>query len=190
MSDRDDVLNYWLNELGPKGWYAGGEALDAEIKSRFQHLWDKADQGKLQWLDDAEGVLAYLIVTDQFSRNMFRGQAKAFSTDEKARDAARKAIDSDWDLVVAEPQRQFFYLPFMHSEVLADQDFGIELFETRMPGTGSGNAEHAKAHREIIHRFGRFPYRNEAFGRETTSAEQAFLDGGGYAEVLRQVQSG
>jgi uncharacterized protein (DUF924 family) len=89
---------------------------------------------------------------------------------------------------VAEPERQFFYLPLMHSEVLADQEHGLRLILTRLPRTGAQNLLHARAHREVIRRFGRFPYRNEVLGRRTTSEEQSFLDGGGYGGVVRELQ--
>lgn len=190
MSDPVEVLDYWLGELGPDGWYAGGTELDDQIRDRFGDLWQAAADGGLDhWVDGPAGSLAFLVVTDQFPRNMWRGSAKGFSTDAMALAAARKAIAAGWDMAVPEPERQFFYLPFMHSELLADQQECIGLMDERMPETGESNRLHARAHAEIIHRFGRFPYRNDAFGRETTAEEQAFLTGGGYGAIVEQLKS-
>lgn len=190
MSDPVTVLDYWLDEVGEDGWYAGGEDLDGEIRDRFGDLWQAAADGGLDhWVDGPAGTLAFIVVTDQFPRNIWRGSAKAFSTDAAALDAARRAIAAGWDLQVPEPERQFFYLPLMHSEVLADQEDCIGLMDERMPETGASNQLHARAHTEIIRRFGRFPYRNDAFGRETTPDEAAFLAEGGYATVVQSLQS-
>ncbi|WP_028028266.1 DUF924 family protein [Gemmobacter nectariphilus] len=191
MSDPVEVLDYWLGDLGPEGWYAGGEDLDAEIRDRFGDLWQAAADGGLDhWVEGPAGSLAFLVVTDQFPRNMWRGSAKAFSTDAMALAAARKAIAAGWDMDVPEPERQFFYLPFMHSEALAVQEECIRLMDERMPETGASNQLHARAHAEIIRRFGRFPYRNDAFGRETTPEEREFLDNGGYAAIVETLKAG
>lgn len=190
MSDPVMVLDYWLGELGEAGWYAGGEDLDTEIRDRFGDLWQAADEGGLEhWVDGPAGTLAYLIVTDQFSRNIWRGQGKAFDTDARALAAARKAIAEGWDLAAPEPERQFFYLPFMHSENLSDQEYCITLMDERMPETGASNRIHARAHTEIIRKYGRFPYRNQAFGRSNTPEEDAFLEAGGYMPVLEAVKA-
>ncbi len=190
MKTPQQVLAYWLDEVGPEGWYAGGEALDAEIRDRFGATLDLAAEGSLGlWLTNASEMLAYIIVTDQFSRNIHRGSAKAFETDPAACIAAKVAIAKDWDLRIDGMARQFFYMPLMHSENLFDQDRAVRLICARMPDAGDGNLPHAKAHREIIRKFGRFPFRNAALGRKTTDAEQDFLDNGGYAAILRQVQT-
>ena len=192
MSDPVMILDFWLNEIGPKGWYVADEAVDAVIAARFGEAQAAASAGHLEhWVDGPSGTLAYLILTDQFSRNLFRGQAEAFACDSRARDAARRAVTEGWDLEVPEPARQFFYLPFEHSEDMADQNFAVELFETRMtPSEGEGDAAlHARVHRSIIKRFGRFPFRNAALGRKTTADEQAFIDEGGYGAAVRALQS-
>ena len=190
MTGPQDVLRYWLDEKSPADWYSGDAALDAEIRARFEPLWDRAAQGALAlWLTCPSETLAYVILTDQFPRNMFRGTRQAFATDGIARTAAKMAIDRDWDLRIDGAARQFFYMPLMHSENLCDQDRAVRLFLTRMPDTGEGNLDHAKAHREIIRRFGRFPFRNVALGRPSTRAEQDFMDHGGYGEVLRGIQA-
>ncbi|MEY1555725.1 DUF924 family protein [Yoonia sp. R2331] len=190
MRTPQEVLAYWLDEIGPKGWYAGGADLDDEIRTRFGETWQLAADGALGlWLTCASETLAYIILTDQFSRNMFRGQAKAFDTDPAACIAAKVAIAKDWDLKIDGMARQFFYMPLMHSENLFDQDRAVRLICSRMPDGGEANLLHAKAHREIIRRFGRFPFRNEALGRATTEKERQFLEQGGYGAIMRELEA-
>jgi len=185
MADPAQVLDYWLGDIGAEGWYAGGEALDADIRDRFADLWAAAHAGGLDhWVEGTPGTLAYLIVTDQFSRNIWRGDARAFATDGRALSAAKRSIGAGWDLAAPEPERQFFYMPLMHSEVMADQEACIGFFATRMRETGADNLVHARAHAEVIRRFGRFPFRNAALGRETTAEEAAFLADGGYMAAV------
>ncbi|MFN3823815.1 MAG: DUF924 family protein [Pseudorhodobacter sp.] len=189
MSDPVEVLDFWLGEIGPDRWYAGGEEIDATIRDRFGDLWQAAQDGGLDhWIDGPAGTLAFLVITDQFSRNIHRGKPEAFATDAQARAAARQAVAAGWDMQVPEPERQFFYLPFEHSEDPADQALAVELIPSRMPETGAETALHARAHQEIIRRFGRFPFRNAALGRDSTAEERAFLDAGGYAAVVRELQ--
>ena len=190
MSDPEEVLDYWLGDVGPEGWYAGGTLLDTEIRDRFADLWSAAERGGLDhWIDGAGPTLAFIVLTDQFPRNMWRGQAASFATDPLARAAATRAVEAGWDLMAPEPDRQFFYLPFEHSEDPADQETSVALFAERMPETGADNLLHARAHREIIARFGRFPFRNAALGRETTAEEAAFLAEGGYGAVVAAMKS-
>ena len=184
----DEVTEYWLG-LGEAAWYKADDAVDETIRSRFGTAWEAARAGGLtDWPETPLGALAYLILTDQFPRNMFRGDARSFATDARALAAAEAAIAADRDLSVPEPERQFFYLPYMHSEELAHQDRGLALIADRMPETGAGNLLHGRVHREIIRRFGRFPYRNAALGRSDTAEERAFLDEGGYGAVLREIE--
>ena len=130
------ILAYW-QDLGPEGWYAGGEALDREIRSRFEGDWNTAAQGgNSDWMHCPEGMLAYLILTDQFPRNMFRGSGKAFSTDPLARRVAHYAWQNGADLRIDEPIRQFFYLPLEHSENPFDQDRSVALVKARMVEAG------------------------------------------------------
>lgn len=190
MTLAQEIVQYWINEVGPKGWYMGGEELDTQIRERFEKHWFEAMEGAYgPWLMDAEGTLAYLILTDQFPRNMFRGDARSFASDPLARAAAKQAIAQGWDQKVDAQSRQFFFLPLMHSENLVDQDRSVELFRTRMDGD-QGNIIHAEAHRAVIRDFGRFPYRNEALGRKTTQAEQKFLDAGAYASLVKRMSDG
>jgi len=180
-----EVTAFWLS-AGEAAWYKQDAAFDAEIRDRFLPAWQAAHDGGLQdWAIDAEGALGFIILTDQFPRNMFRGDARSFATDDLAKSVSCRAIERGWDMRTSEPERQFFYLPFMHSERLSEQDRGVRLIAERMEQ--GNNLLHAKAHREIIRRFNRFPYRNDALGRETTAAEQAFLDAGGYGAILREM---
>ena len=190
MANPDDILAFWLDEVGPKGWYGGGEELDQTIRDRFEETYDKACLGALSlWLTYPSGTLAYIILMDQFPRNMFRGTPKSFATDRVACAAAKAAIAKGWDLKIDEPARQFFYMPLVHSECLTDQDRAVRLIKTRMPETGEGNLLHAKAHREVIRRFGRFPNRNAAIGRETPASEAEFLEDGGYGAMVEELKA-
>lgn len=189
MSDPMTVLTFWLETIGPKGWYEVNADVDAEIVAQFGALWEAAYDGGLEhWVDGAMGSLAYLIVTDQFPRNMFRGQAMAFGTDARARDAARRALAQNWDQDVPTPERQFFYLPLEHSEDLEDQALAVDCFITRMDSPET--ALHARAHQAIIQRFGRFPFRNTALGRASSPEEKAFMAEGGYGAIVRALQAG
>ena len=190
MADPVEVLDYWIGELGPDGWYAGDAATDAECRLRFADLWQAAADGGLEhWVDGTVGTLAYLVVTDQMSRNIHRGTALAFATDPLALAAAKRAVAQGWDLGAPEPERQFFYLPFEHSEVPEDQDRAVDLIGGRLPEGGAETLLHARAHREIIRQFGRFPFRNAALGRVSSAGEEAFLEEGGYGALVRKLQA-
>ena len=189
MSDPVAVLDFWLDEIGPGGWYSGAAEVDEACTAGFGDLVDAARDGSLEhWIDGPAGTLAYLLLTDQFPRNIYRGQALSFASDPRARAAARKAIAEGWDMKVPEPERQFFYMPLEHSEDLADQDLVISLMEERMP-SDPDMALHARAHREMIRRYGRFPGRNAALGRENTPAETEFLAAGGYGALVQQMRA-
>jgi len=189
MDDPLDILEFWLGEVGAEGWYAGGEALDDLCREQCVDLWQAAREGGLDhWVDGTVGTLAFLILTDQLPRNMFRGQADSFATDPLALAAARRAVEEGWDMGAPEPERQFFYMPFEHSENPADQARAVRLMEERLP-LDPEMALHARAHQEIISRFGRFPSRNTALGRDTTLAEAAFLAEGGYGSVVAALQA-
>ncbi|MEJ2021259.1 MAG: DUF924 domain-containing protein [Maritimibacter sp.] len=188
MVKPEDILSFWLDEVGPEGWYRGDEALDDEIRDRFLTTWERAQEGALSlWLTYPSGVLAYVILTDQFPRNMFRGMARAYASDKVALAAAKCAIAKGWDQRIDEPARQFFYLPLMHAESQMDQDRCVRMMLTRMPQTGAVNLKHAIAHREVIRRFGRFPFRNEALHRHSSEHEAEFFAEGGYGAVLNKV---
>lgn len=188
MSDPVEVLDYWLGEVGEDGWFAGGAALDDEIRNRFGDLWQAAKAGGLEhWAEGSVGTLAYLILCDQMSRNMHRGSAEAFATDDQARAAARRAIAEGWDMGVPEPERMFFYLPFEHSEDPADQVRSVQLMRDRLADREM--LLHAEAHQQIIARFGRFPYRNAALGRDSSTEETAFMTEGGYPALIERLKA-
>lgn len=190
MADPDSILGFWLEDVGEGGWYAGGAELDALIRSRFQSDWDRAMAGEfLHWFTCSHGMLAYIILTDQFPRNMFRDTARAFASDRLALPAAKSAISKGFDLRIEGMARQFVYMPLMHNECLSDQDRCVRLMKERMPDGGTANLTHARAHREIIRWFGRFPTRNEALARSSSSQELAHLDNGGYGSVLELVNA-
>jgi len=188
MANPEQILAYWLDEVGETGWYKSDEALDQGIRDRFETDWYRAMRGACaMWLTYPGGTLAYIILTDQFSRNMFRGTGKAFASDKLARAAAKAAIARGWDKRIDGMARQFFYIPLMHSECLVDQDRCVRLMKERMPDGGAANLIHAKAHREVIRRFGRFPTRNAALERCPTSPEASFVSEGGYRKALELV---
>ncbi|WP_371168934.1 DUF924 family protein [Aliiroseovarius sp. 2305UL8-7] len=191
MATAEEVVHFWINETGPQGWYNGSEALDQEICERFGDDWEAAREGhRDDWQTSPMGALGFLILTDQFPRNMFRGDARSFATDAAARACSEQAIAQGHDMRIAVPDRQFFYMPLMHSEEMADQDRCVALMAERMSDPlGQGDTLHARIHREIIVRFGRFPYRNDALGRVTTSEEQAFIDDGGYVNLREAFQA-
>ena len=171
-----DVLAFW-REAGPDRWYTRDAGFDALLRERFLDLWEEAAAGRLSsWEDSDDGTLALVILLDQFPRNMFRGLARAFSSDALAREVAARAILRGVDMRTDAPLLQFLYLPFMHSEDLADQVRCVELFQ-RDPE----NLQYADRHADIIRRFGRFPHRNGTLGRITTPEEKAFLDAGGFS---------
>jgi uncharacterized protein (DUF924 family) len=189
MADPVEVLDFWLGEVGPEGWYKGGAELDALCRDRFGELWQAAHDGGLEhWVGGTAPTLAYLIVTDQLSRNLFRDDPRAFACDARALAAAKVAVESGWDMDAPEPERQFFYMPFEHSEVPADQAMAIHLMDTRLT-SDPDMALHARAHAEVIRRFGRFPTRNAALGRVNTPEEQTYLDEGGYMAVVKALKS-
>jgi uncharacterized protein (DUF924 family) len=170
------VVAFW-RDAGPGKWFRGGDAFDAACRERLGDAHYAAARREFDgWSSTAEGALALLLLLDQIPRNIFRGSGHAFATDGLARHFARLAVDAGHDAAFEPALRAFFYLPFEHSEALADQDRSVALFAA----LGDANyRDYAFAHRDIIVRFGRFPHRNAALGRETTPEEQAWLDAGG-----------
>jgi uncharacterized protein (DUF924 family) len=173
-----DIAMFWI-KAGPRRWFAKDEAFDAEIRERFEALHHAAARRELDaWAQTSDGALALLLLLDQFPRNLFRGSPHAFATDPLARHFAQEAIECGFDAAVNPALRQFFYLPFEHSEVLADQERSVALC------AASGDKDLLKwagIHRDIIVRFGRFPHRNASLGRTNTPDEDAFLKSGGFA---------
>jgi uncharacterized protein (DUF924 family) len=168
-----DVLRFWFrgDERDPR-WFRKDDAFDLEIRERFLPVYEQAARGGLAaWRESPAACLALVIVLDQFPRNMFRGTAQAFAADALAREAARTIVAQGWDRAMSPAQRLFAYLPFEHSEDLADQDLSCEL----MKGFDAEQVRYAERHRDIIRRFGRFPHRNAALGRASTAEEIEFL---------------
>lgn len=179
--EAEEVLRFWLDEVGPERWYQPDPELDARIRERFEGLWRRAAEGRLeQWLSEARSALALVIVLDQFPRNMFRGTAEAYRSDRRALRAANEALRRRFDKAIPEPERQFFYLPLMHAEDLPFQERCVRLIMLGLPETGAEQLDHARRHREVIRRFGRFPSRNLALGRRDTEAERRYRESGGY----------
>jgi len=171
-----DVVSFW-RDAGPGRWFRKDDGFDALFRERFLSAHEAAARGELDaWAGTAEGALALLTLLDQFPRNCFRGAARMYATDPKAREVASAAVAAGFDLQVAPELRGFFYLPFMHSERIEDQDRCLELMQP-LGGDGSRYAAH---HRAIIERFGRFPHRNAILGRQSTPEEQQFLEEGGF----------
>lgn len=177
-----DVLGFW-RAAGPTKWFAHVRAFDEAIRLKFEPVHHRAARGEYDnWAATAEGSLALLVLLDQFPRNLYRNSAHAFATDPKARSIARAAVAAGQDRQVEPLLRAFFYLPFEHSEDLADQDESVRLFTALKDDAGDAESlKWAVLHRDIIVKFGRFPHRNPALGRITTPNEQTWLDDGGFA---------
>ena len=172
-----DVVAFW-RDAGPQAWFSKSDAFDADFRQRFEAAhWAAASRQLDEWLEDADGALALMILLDQFPRNAFRGTAHMFATDPLAQYFAERAIASGHDLAVDPRLRQFFYLPFEHAESLVTQNRGVSLMEH----LDADSLRWAVLHRDIVKRFGRFPHRNAALGRQTTQAEQEFLEAGGFS---------
>jgi uncharacterized protein (DUF924 family) len=172
-SEIQNVLEFWFVEHGREQWFQKDDAFDAEMADRFGALHIRASSGGcVAWESTVDGRMALIVVLDQFSRNLHRDDARAFAQDARARDIARTAIALG-DHVGADPNRKLFlYLPFEHSEALADQDWCMSL----MTALGDPDLlDYANRHRVIVERFGRFPHRNAALGRDSTAQEQEFL---------------
>jgi uncharacterized protein (DUF924 family) len=181
----DEVLAFWFGEPGspdcckPRAeWFVKSDAFDARIRERFGATVQAAlDGGCEHWCDDRRGALAYLIVLDQFTRNIHRGTPAAFAGDPQALAAARRIVERGWDKACQPAQRSFCYLPFEHSESAADQQESLRLFGELKRETGDGGGyDWALKHQRVIERFGRFPHRNEILGRQSTAEEIAFLE--------------
>jgi len=173
-----DVVAFW-REAGPSKWFKRDDAFDARCRGLLELHLSAARRELDGWRAHATGALALLILLDQIPRNAYRGSAHAFATDPLAKSIAADAIDAGFDLTTEQTLRPFFYLPFEHSEQLADQDRAVALHRERL--TAPNADAWATLHRDIILRFGRFPHRNAVLGRATTAEEQAFLDEGGFA---------
>lgn len=169
----DDVLKFWFTDSSPKQWFMRSDAFDAAIRDTLGPLHERAAAGELDdWATTPRGALALMILLDQAPRNLHRGSARAFASDPAALRHARAAIEAGFDAGLTDDERVFFYLPFEHSEDLADQERCIELCSALAT---KQYVDYAVRHRDIIARFGRFPHRNAVLGRASTPEELEFL---------------
>ena len=172
-----DVIAFW-SEAGPSRWFAKDEAFDRRFRNAFINEHEAACRGELDhWQRTPGGALALVLLLDQFPRNAFRGTPRMYASDAMALRLAEVAIAAGHDRHIDADLRLFLYLPFAHSESLAQQERSVALCRA----LGAENLAHARGHRDIVKRFGRFPHRNVILGREMTAEEQRFLDAGGYA---------
>jgi uncharacterized protein (DUF924 family) len=176
-TDAAAVVTFW-REAGPRRWFAKDPAFDAHFRARFLSLHEAATRGELaHWMSSSEGALALMILLDQFPRNAFRGTARMYATDGFARVLADAAIRAGHDRQIEADLRVFMYLPFGHSESLADQERSVALVRS----LGEPHLSHAQGHHDIVQRFGRFPHRNPILGRTMRPEEQIYLDEGGFS---------
>ena len=178
MTRSNEVIAFW-REAGAAKWFARDDAFDAEFRQRFESAHFAAARGEYEaWMESGEGALALQILLDQFPRNCFRGTAHSYATDGLARHYAQRAVEAGLDRDVEASLRVFCYMAFEHSESLPHQDQAVSLI------SALGDAEflrYAELHRDVIQRFGRFPHRNAALGRETTHEERDYLANGGFS---------
>lgn len=172
---KQEILHFWFEETPPALWFQKNGAFDDQIRERFLPAYKLAADGLCDgWRADAEGALALCIVLDQFPRNMFRGQPEAFATDAKALGVAKFAVARGFDQTLSVARRRFLYLPFEHSEDLADQNRAVSLFKSTQ-GEDPLGYDYAVRHHEVIRRYGRFPHRNAILGRKNTPEEDEYL---------------
>lgn len=178
----DDIVAFW-REAGPERWFAKSDAFDAQLRARYEAAHHAAARGEFDaWRTAPSGALALLLLLDQFPRNLFRGSAHAWATDPKARRVATDAIEAGLDRQVEPALQVFFYMPFEHSEAMADQDRAVELIDALCERLGDRTLmKWAVLHRDLIARFGRFAHRNEALGRTSTPEEIDYLSQGGFS---------
>ncbi|MTI07383.1 DUF924 domain-containing protein [Roseibium denhamense] len=173
-----DILDFWW-EAGAGKWFAKNDKFDQSCRTKFLKVIEAAKSGELDhWQATADGALALLLFLDQMPRNVFRGSAKAFESDEKAVAIAEHAVEKGFDRAYPKEVRVFFYLPFEHAEDMALQERSVDLNRTL------GNQDfyfYALLHLDVIRRFGRFPHRNAVLGRSSTPAEESYLASGGFS---------
>ena len=187
MIQPTDVLDFWFHRFAAdtpteerlRLWFQGGDAIDREIGVRFGEALPRAAAGDYDsWAATPRDRLALLVLLDQFSRNLYRGTARAFANDAKALTLAREGIEQGHDQALEPVERLFFYLPFEHSEQIEDQQTSVKLYENLVRDAPQlqGALDEAINHRELLERFGRFPHRNRALGRDSTAEERRYLD--------------
>jgi len=176
-TEREAIIEFWFNEITPKQWFIKDLSFDQMIQDRFSEVHKAAIAGELfSWRDSVEGCLAEIIVLDQFSRNMYRGQPEAFASDTIALVLAQQAVELGIDKELPPEKRSFLYMPYMHSESQLIHEQAIIVFD--QPGL-EDNLRFEYRHKEIIDRYGRYPHRNEILGRISTTDELDFLESPG-----------
>lgn len=176
---KQEIIYFWFEETAPQQWFTRTDEFDRTIRERFMVTYEMARDGlSNHWNEDPEGALALCIVLDQFPRNMFRNSARAFECDEKALILVKQGIARGFDQVMEPVKRGFYYLPFQHSENMAEQEKSLELY-TKMKDQNEAGYMYAVRHHNAIKKFGRFPHRNELLGRESTPEELEFLKNNG-----------
>lgn len=169
------VLHFWFVQLSPEQWFSSSDALDAYIGAQFGGLLCEASEGGCDgWADHPKSLLALVIVLDQFSRNIHRDTAAAFTQDEKAQALVMSALERGFDENLGVDERQFLYMPLMHAESRELQQLSVEKFE-KLAASAKGIIGFAESHRDIVEEYGRFPYRNPMLGRESTPEERTFI---------------
>lgn len=179
IATADEIVSFW--KAGEESWFKSDPdpAFDAAIRERFLETYEAGAAGKLSdWNRSPNGALALVLLLDQFPRNMFRGTPRAFASDRPALEVAKGAIIAEHDQQVPKELHTFFYMPFMHSEELAEQERCVAYMQKEGK---QENVKYAEIHRDAIARFGRFPHRNEILGRTSTPEELAYLEGGGFS---------
>ena len=191
----EEVLRFWFDGVADRAeaiadrsriWFQVDPDFDRLCRERFGALHERAARGELdEWQETARGALALVIVLDQFSRNIHRGTGAAFACDERALACCLRARRRGFDEALRPVERMFLYMPFQHTEDRERQEESVEVWKALAAGVDAalaghfeGSIEHAREHRDIVRRFGRFPHRNAALGRESTPEERQYLDGG------------
>jgi uncharacterized protein (DUF924 family) len=168
------VLDFWFTKPISDHWFSSTPKIDQQITDSYQSIWEQAKAGEFDvWKNSADGCLALCILLDQLPLNIFRGEAKSFSTEQRAVGITKYAIKAGFDNEISNDRVAFLYMPLMHSENMDDQDLAVTCFEK---AGLEGNIRFAKHHREIVAQFGRFPHRNEALGRDSSDAEIEYLN--------------
>lgn len=187
-----DILEYWFGELDEYGrtdesrfklWFGKSEETDQYLTENYKDLLESAKRGELDsWKESAEGLVAFIVLLDQFSRNIYRDTAEMYAADEQVLSVAKRAVETGVDKEMPISHRVFTYLPFMHSENLEDQEQCIELFKglqnevpEEVKKSIQGNIDYAIKHRDVVKGYGRFPHRNEILGRESIEEEKVYL---------------
>lgn len=172
--DYQSLLDFWFSEETKAKWFNSTPEFDQALTDQYLSVWQAAKNGQLKhWQSSAAGSLALIIILDQLPLNMFRGQPQSFATEAMSRDVAAHAIQQGHDQQLTDLQKAFIYLPYMHSEDMADQERSVELFEN---AGLTDNLKWAKHHRDIVKRFGRFPHRNAVLSRESSQEEIDYLN--------------